>query len=105
VDEKDEVKYFSDPEHRIFTRTKAVIGRNVQNCHPPESIHKVEAILESFKSGEKDVESFWIEIKGKFILIQYFAVRDSAGKYTGTLEVSMDATWIRSLEGEKRLLD
>ena len=104
VDEHDEVRYFSDPKDRIFTRTKAIIGRKVQNCHPPESMHVVEEILTSFKSGEKEVESFWINIKGKFILIQYYAVRNETGKYLGTLEVSMDASWIRSLDGEKRLL-
>ena len=105
VDEHDEVRYFSDPKDRIFTRTKAIIGRKVQNCHPPESMHVVEEILTSFKSGEKEVESFWINIKGKFILIQYYAVRNETGKYLGTLEVSTDASWIRSLDGEKRLLD
>jgi len=105
VDKTDRVKYFSTPKHRIFPRTKAIIGRAVQNCHPPESVHIVEEIVERFKSGKKEVESFWIEMNGKFILIQYFAMRDEFGEYLGTLEVSMDATFARSLTGEKRLLD
>lgn len=105
VDENDEVRYFSNPKNRHFTRSKAIIGRKVQNCHPPESIDVVTKIVESFKAGEKDSESFWIQMNGRFILIQYFAVRDESGNYKGVAEVSQDVTDIRNLEGEKRLLD
>ncbi|MEZ5197405.1 MAG: PAS domain-containing protein [Bacteroidales bacterium] len=105
VDENDEVRYFSNPKKRHFTRSKAIIGRKVQNCHPPESIEVVNKIVSSFRSGEKDSESFWIQMNGRFILIQYFAVRDKDGIYKGVAEVSQDVTEIRALEGEKRLLD
>jgi len=105
VDENDEVRYFSNPPDRIFPRSISIIGRKVQNCHPPESMQMVEDILDSFRNGTKDKESFWINMKDKFILIQYFAVRDEQGNYLGTLEVSQDATWTRSLQGEKRLLN
>ena len=104
VDENDEVRYFSNPKNRHFTRSKAIIGRKVQNCHPHESIDVVNKIVESFRSGEKDSESFWIQIKGRLILIQYFAVRDENGNYKGVAEVSQDVTDIRALEGHKRLL-
>ena len=105
VDENNEVKFFSTPKERIFPRTKSVLGRKVQNCHPPESIDTVNRIVESFKKGEKDRADFWINFKGKFILIQYFAVRNNKGEYKGVIEVSQDITEIKSLEGEKRLLD
>ncbi len=105
VNENDEVKYFSNPKDRIFTRTKSILGRKVQNCHPPESIHVVNKIIESFKSGKKDRASFWINFNNKFVLIQYFAVRDENGNYRGVLEVTQDITEIKKLEGEKRLLD
>lgn len=105
VDENDEVRYFSDPKDRFFTRSKAIIGRKVQNCHPPESIDIVNRIVESFRKGEKDVESFWIQIKEKFVLIQYFAIRNSKGEYKGVIEVSQDVSNIRKLEGERRLID
>jgi PAS domain S-box-containing protein len=105
VDENDEVKYFSTPKDRIFGRSKAIIGRKVQNCHPHESVHIVNEIVDSFKSGRKDVESFWISFKDKFLLIQYFAVRDEQGSYKGVIEVSQDVSDIRKLQGEKRLLD
>ena len=76
----------------------------MQNCHPPESVHVVEDIISAFKKGERDLAQFWLELNGKFLLIQYFAIRDNAGKYVGVLEVSQDVTEIRKLEGERRLL-
>ncbi len=105
VDENDEVRYFSGAKHRIFPRSKAIIGRKVQNCHPPESVHVVNEIVDAFKSGKKDNADFWIQMKGMFIHIRYFALRDANGNYKGTIEVSQDATEIRALTGERRLLD
>jgi DUF438 domain-containing protein len=99
------VKYFSEPMQRIFPRARSVIGRQVQNCHPPKSLKAVENILKAFKEGRKDSVDFWINLQGKMILIKYLAVRDDAGKYLGTLEVSQDVTAIRALAGEKRLVD
>ncbi len=105
VDENDEVRYFSLGKERIFERTPAVIGRKVQNCHPPTSVHVVEQIVSDFRSGKRDRADFWIQSGGKFILIQYFAVRDRDGNYRGVLEVTQDAAWVRSLTGEKRIYD
>lgn len=105
VDENDKVIYFSNPKDRIFPRSKAVIGRLVENCHPPSSVHVVKELIEAFRTGKKDNESFWIQMGEKFILIQYFALRNDTGKYCGTLEVSQEITEIRKLEEEKRLMD
>jgi PAS domain S-box-containing protein len=105
VDENNKVKFFSTPEKRIFRRTNSIIGRDVKNCHPHESVHVVEQIVEAFRKGEKDKASFWIQMKGEMILIQYFAVRDEDGKYRGVVEVSQEITEIQNIQGEKRLLD
>ena len=105
IDENDTVRYYSASAQRIFPRSPAVIGRQVQNCHPPASVHVVNRILNAFKEGRRDVAEFWIEMKGRFIQIRYFAVRDDKGVYKGCLEISQDVTEIRKLEGEKRLLD
>ena len=104
IDENDKVCFFSNPKERFFPRSKAIIGRTVQNCHPPESVHIVNELVEAFRDGSKDSEPFWIEMKGRFILIQYFALRDEKGFYKGCIEVSQDLTDIRSLTGEKRLM-
>jgi PAS domain S-box-containing protein len=105
VDKEDRVKYFNKAGKRIFVRTKAVIGRKVQLCHPKKSVHIVNKILESFKTGKESVAEFWIQTKDRLIHIRYFAVRDENGKYLGTMEVTQDITDIRKIEGEKRLLD
>jgi DUF438 domain-containing protein len=105
VDEADTVRYFSAGAERIFPRSPGIIGRKVQNCHPPDSVHVVNGILDSFRKGERQVAEFWIQSRGRFIHIRYFAVRDEAGRYRGCLEVSQDVSAARRLQGEQRLLD
>jgi uncharacterized protein len=105
VNENDATIYYSQTKERIFPRSPGVIGRKVQNCHPPKSMHIVQKILDEFRAGTKDSAEFWIQMGGRFLHIRYFAVRDAEGGYRGTLEVSQDVTGIRSLEGEQRLLD
>ena len=105
VDKEDTVRYFSKSEKRIFVRTKAIIGRKVQKCHPQKSIHIVNKILDSFKSGKKDVAEFWIQKDNRLVHIRYFPVRNKDGKYLGTIEVTQDITDLKKIEGEKRLLD
>ena len=105
VDQDDKVRYYSDSPHRIFVRTPAVIGRKVQNCHPQKSVHVVERILQEFKADRRDQAEFWIDLKGRFIHIRYFPLKDKVGNYIGVLEMAQDVTAIRKLKGEKRLLD
>jgi len=104
VDKDDTVRYFSQTRERIFPRTKAVIGRKVQQCHPQKSIHIVNQILEDFRKGKRDVAEFWINLQGKLIHIRYFPLRSKNGEYMGCLEVTQDITDIKKIEGEKRLL-
>ena len=105
VDEEDRVAYYSKGKERIFPRSPGIIGRKVQRCHPPDSVHIVNKILDAFREGTKDTAEFWIQMGGKFIFIRYFAIRSKEGSYKGCLEVSQDLTEIRELEGERRLLD
>jgi PAS domain S-box-containing protein len=105
IDETDTVRYYSRGEKRIFKRSPAVIGRKVQQCHPPQSVYKVNQVVSELKSGKREVAEFWIELKGRRIYIRYFPVRDKAGKYIGIVEVSQDITDLQKIKGEKRLLD
>jgi len=104
VDKNDKVKYFTQGKERVFTRNRSIINRDVRLCHPPGSTHIVEKILDDFKSGKASHAPFWINMKGKFIKIEYFALRDEKGEYLGTLEVSQDLSENRSLQGERRIL-
>lgn len=104
IDRDDTVKFFSNNADRIFARTKAVIGRTVQNCHPPASVQIVNKMLEDFKSGKKDHEDFWIKMGDLYVYIRYFAIRDSKGEYLGTMEVTQNIKPIQEILGEKRLM-
>ena len=105
VDKEDTVRYFSQSKERIFPRAKAIIGRQVQQCHPQKSVHVVKQILDDFRDGRRDVAEFWIQLKERLILIRYFAVRGKGGEYLGCLEVTQDITELQKIEGERRLLD
>lgn len=105
TDANNNVKYFSESSERIFPRTRAIIGRNVENCHPPKSVDKVEQVVENLRSGRKDVEEFWIQLHGKFVYIRYYAMRDENGTFLGTLEVTQNIQPLRELDGEQRLVD
>lgn len=104
VDRNDKVKYFSQSKERIFQRTRAILNRDVRYCHPPSSTHIVDKIIEDFKSGRESRAPFWINMGGKMIHIEYFALRNEQGEYLGTLEVSHDVSVYRELEGEQRIL-
>ena len=105
VDKNDTVRYFNESKDRIFVRTKAVLGRKVQNCHPQKSVHLVERILDDFKNKRHDVAEFWINFAGRHVYIRYFPMWNPDGEYLGVIEVTQDITDIKKLEGEKRLLD
>lgn len=105
VDADDTVRYFSEGRERIFARTRAIIGRKVEYCHPPKSVAIVQNILSDFREGRESHAQFWIELGGKFLCIEYFALRDESGKFLGTLEVSQDLTAKRALTGQQRLLN
>ena len=104
VDENELVKFYSDTDHRIFPRSKNVIGRQVSNCHPRKSVHIVEEIVAKFRSGEQDKAEFWINKPEVFLYIIYFAVRDKQGRFRGVLEMMQDCTHIRELTGSQTLL-
>jgi PAS domain S-box-containing protein len=105
VDGAGTVRYYSRDKDRIFKRSPAVIGKQVQDCHPRKRLEKVVQVVSDLKSGKRDVAEFWIELKGRLVYIRYFPVRDKKGKYLGIVEVSQDITDIQQIKGEKRLLD
>jgi hypothetical protein len=104
VDKDDKVKYFSQGAERIFQRNRAILNRDVRHCHPPASAHIVDKIIDDFKTGRHSRAPFWINMGGKMIHIEYFALRGENGEYLGTLEVSHNVTPYRELEGEQRIL-
>jgi len=111
IDGNDKVMCWNKHKTRIFKRPVGVIGKDVRNCHPKKSLHKVEQILREMKEGKREKATFWIDLpmgenKEKHkILIQYFALRNKAGRYLGCFEATQDISDIQKITGEKRLLD
>lgn len=105
VDENDRVLYYSQGKERMFPRSPGIIGRTVQNCHPPKSAHIVQKIIDSFRNKEKDEAEFYFTMNGRFLHIRYFPIYDENGEYKGVIEAGQDLTEIRALEGEQKLLD
>lgn len=105
VDENDKVRYYSATDDRVFPRTPSIIGRDVEKCHPPKSVHVVQKIVAAFKNREKNKAEFWLNFQGRMIHIRYFPIFDETDRYRGVIEVSQDITEIQKLSGEHRLLD
>jgi len=111
IDAEDKVLAWNKHESRIFKRRTGVLGRDVRDCHPKRSLHKVEALLQQMKEGKRDKARFWIDLgvgaeqKEQKVLIEYFALRGNSGQYLGCLEVTQDITELQGITGEKRLLD
>jgi uncharacterized protein len=111
IDSKDEVIGWNKHEDRIFKRAATSLQQNFRDCHPKESLWKVEAIVGEMRSGKRDSASFWIDLpigalgEAHKVHIQFFALRDNDGSYLGCLEYTQDVEGIRRLEGQKRLLD
>jgi uncharacterized protein len=104
VDAEDRVRYFTHGRERVFARSRAVLGRKVQYCHPPSTVDTIDRILAGFRARTHDRAAFWIEKRGRFVHIEYVALRDAAGAYLGCLEVTQDLTEKRALTGEQRIL-
>lgn len=105
VDKNDKVRFFSHSPNRVFERNRSIIGRDVRMCHPPGSVNIVEQIISDFKSGKENKAAFWLSnFMGRFIYIEYSAVRGKDNEYLGVVEVTQDITQMRKLEGDQRLL-
>lgn len=110
IDEKDEVVGWNQHDKRLFHRPMTSMGMNFRQCHPEGSLAKVEQIVNEMKAGTRDKARFWIDLpfgpekKLHKILIEFFALRDEAGKYLGCMECTQDVQEMRELEGERRLL-
>ena len=105
IDQDDKVIYFNTAVERLFPRSSAVIGRDVRNCHPAESVYVVEEILSAFKNKSRQEATFYIHMKEKYILIRYIALWNHNNDYRGCLEITQEISKIQALKGDRRLLD
>ena len=105
VDAEDTVAYFNKLDKtKLFPRTRSVIGRKVEKCHPEKSVAMVNQIVSGFKDRTMDHAEFWIDFRGDKILIRYYPVYSEDDTYMGVLEVTQAIGAIQKIEGEKRLI-
>jgi len=111
IDANDEVVGWNKHENRLFHRPMSCMGLNFRECHPERSLAVVEQIVAEMKAGTRDDARFWIDLPvpgdtgNHKILIEFFALRDSARAYLGCMECAQDVEAHRVLEGQRRLLD
>ncbi|HET6485880.1 MAG TPA: PAS domain-containing protein [Spirochaetia bacterium] len=111
VDGNDKVMAWNRHETRLFRRVETVLGRDVRQCHPSKSLKMVEQIISEMRQGSRDSAEFWLDMRlpdqeqPEKVLIQYFALRDSTGRYLGCLECSQKLNRLQRIQGQKRLLD
>ncbi|MCC6342469.1 MAG: DUF438 domain-containing protein [Bryobacterales bacterium] len=105
VDAGDRVVFFSGGRGRIFSRSEAILGHKVQQCHRAESREVVNRILDDFRRGRQSVAEFWMGFMGRMVHTRFLAVRDEGGGYLGTLEMTQDIGPLQRLSGERRLLE
>ena len=63
IDANDEVVAWNKHGKRLFHRPETSMGLNFRNCHPAESLAKVEQIVAEMKSGTRQKARFWIQAK------------------------------------------
>jgi DUF438 domain-containing protein len=111
IDAKDEVIGWNKHETRLFHRPMSSMGLNFRDCHPAESLAKVEQIVSEMRSGARDKARFWIDFEvaprepRHKILIEFYALRNAQGKYLGCMECTQDVQEIMELKNQKKLLD
>lgn len=102
VDENDRLQYYNKEETRSRKGPEDILGKNIRNCHQPESLPRTNKMLDDFKNGVKDEDEFWIEGMGTKLLNRFLAVRDKSGKYMGCIEYLLDFTAMEQLAEEKK---
>ncbi len=104
IDENDKIRWWNDSKARLMEAPKDRLGMDVRGCHKPESLPRLEKMLADFKSGRADEAEFWVTVEeiGLRALNRFFAVRDSEGKYLGTMEYLLNFGYIEQIAEEKK---
>jgi PAS domain S-box-containing protein len=109
LDVHDRIVGWNTRRARIFGRPAEVLGRDVRSCHSEKSLGMVETMLREMKSGERESARFWYDRTtagvAQKLLVEYYALRDTKGRYLGCVETLQDVEPLRALAGEKRTLD
>jgi len=102
IDEHEKLLYANKGEKRSRPAPADVIGKDIRECHKPESLPLVEQFISNLKAGKKDEEEFWLLFPDRKILNRFLAVRDKTGKYLGMIEYLLDFKAVEELAEAKK---
>lgn len=89
----DRVKFYTNSKLvHGFTRTKTIIGRKVEYCHPPRLEPLVKKVIKELRETGKLYREFWTRLDNRIIRVLIVAVRNEKGEYLGSLEIVEDLT-------------
>jgi len=95
ADINDRVRFFSESKlGRGFVRTKTILGRRIEFCHPPRLEKLVRQTVDELKQGKEPYREFWTKLGDSIIRVLIVPVRGANGEYLGTIEIVEDMTEI-----------
>ncbi len=94
--------YANKGEKRSRPAPTDIVGKDIRDCHKPESLPLVEQFVSNLKSGKKDEEEFWLLFPDRKILNRFLAVRDKSGTYLGMIEYLLDFKSMEELAEAKK---
>jgi DUF438 domain-containing protein len=95
ADENDRIRFYTESSMRTgFIRTKTLIGRRLNFCHPPRLESYVMLNIKKIKEGEFPYREFWTRSGDRILRVIVAGIRDDEGRYLGTLEMVEDMTEI-----------
>ncbi|MEM1739427.1 MAG: DUF438 domain-containing protein [Candidatus Methanomethylicaceae archaeon] len=107
ADSNNRVTFFSQSIFRKgFVRTKTILGRKFEFCHPPRLEKFVSSVVNELISGKSDFKEYWTKLGDRIIRVMVIAVRNNNGEHLGILEIVEDLTEIinNSEEVKKKII-
>ncbi len=93
ADSNDRIRYYTHSKLvKGFIRTKTILARRVEFCHPPRLEGLVRKTIDDLKEGKKPFTEFWTKQGDRILRVLIVPVRNEKGEYLGTLEIVEDLT-------------
>jgi len=87
------VRFYSESEMQEgFVRTKTIIGRKLEYCHPPRLESFVNKVADEVLKGEVDKRVFWTKLGDRILRVIIAPVKNRDEEIQGVLEIVEDLT-------------
>jgi uncharacterized protein len=102
IDAQEKLIYANKSGRGSRPASTDLIGKDIRDCHKPQSLPMVEKFIDNLKSGRKDEENFWILFPDRKVLNRFLAVRDTSGNYLGMIEYLFDFKAVEEMAEAKK---